>query len=83
MTTPADGVWMKRAFKNAGKGLFHKQLGIPKSEKIPMTWLQVIVNTPLEKVAHNPTKVGDKTIKVTHLVKYRANALLNADRGKK
>lgn len=74
---------MQKAFKNAGKGLFHKQLGIPKSEKIPMVWLQVIVNTPLEKTAHNPTQSGYKTIKVTHLVKYRALALLNADRGKK
>ena len=80
MTTKADGYWMQKAFKNAGKGIFHRQLGVPKSEKIPMGFLQAIVNTEIGKVAHNPTKTGHRTIRVTLLIKQRANALLNADR---
>jgi hypothetical protein len=71
---------MQEAFKNAGKGVFHRQLGVPKSEKIPMMYLQSIVNTEIGRVAHNPTKTGHKTIRVTKLIKQRAVALLNADR---
>lgn len=75
--------WMSEAFKNAGKGTFHRQLGISPSEKIPLTFLQAIVDTKIGVIAHNPTQVGNKMIKVTTLVKKRANALLNADRANK
>jgi hypothetical protein len=79
MTTHADGFWMQRAFKNAGKGLFHNQLGISLHKKIPMSWLRVIKRTPIDHWAHNPTMIGYEAVKVTHLIKHRAIALLNAD----
>lgn len=71
--------WMKKAFKNAGKGLFHHQLGVPVHEKIPMTLLRKIVKTPINGFVKNPTGVGNEWIKVTRLMKRRAIPLLNAD----
>lgn len=79
MTTEVDGKWMQKAFKNAGHGVFHRQLGIPKSVKIPITLLQALVRTKNNHNYHNPTTVGDRVIKVTPLIKKRANDLLNAD----
>jgi hypothetical protein len=76
-------MWMQEAFKRAGKGVFHRQLGVPTSEKIPLTFLQAIVDTKIGMVAHNPTSVGHKMVKVTALMKKRAVALLNADRANK
>jgi len=76
-------LWMKEAFKNAGKGVFHRQLGIPVSQTIPLTLLEAIRNTEIGMIARNPTKMGKKYIHVTTLVKKRAVALLNADRAKK
>lgn len=75
-------LWMQEAFKNAGKGVFHRQLGVPKKEKIPLTLLETIKNTEIGMIAHNPTKIGKKYIHVTGLIKKRAVALLNADRAK-
>lgn len=75
--------WMAEAFKNAGKGTFHRQLGISPNEKIPLTFLQAIVDTKIGMVAHNPTTTGNKMVRVTALMKKRANALLNADRANK
>jgi hypothetical protein len=76
-------MWMQDAFKKAGKGLFHKQLGVSTTEKIPLTFLQAIVDTKIGMVAHNPTTAGNKMVKVTALMKKRAVALLNADRANK
>lgn len=76
-------MWMQDAFKRAGKGVFHRQLGVPTSEKIPLTFLQAIVDTKIGMYAHNPTTTGDKMVKVTSLMKKRAVALLNADRANK
>jgi hypothetical protein len=75
--------WMQRAFQNAGSGLLHKMLGVPVKEKIPLMFLQAVVDTEIGKFAHNPTQVGSKMVKVTVLMKRRANALLNADRANK
>ena len=72
--------WLQEAFRKSEKGLFHHQLQIPKSHKIPLTFLTKIVETPIGGVAHNPTNVGIPNITVTNLVKKRAVALLNADR---
>jgi hypothetical protein len=71
---------MKCAFAHSGRGLFHKQLGIPKTVKIPEAWLRVIVKTTIGNRAYNPTGFGDRWIRVTPLVKYRATLLLTADR---
>lgn len=76
-------MWMRDVFKNAGKGVFHRQLGVPTSEKIPLTFLQAIVDTKIGMMAHNPTSTGHKMVKVTALMKKRAVALLNADRANK
>jgi hypothetical protein len=78
-----QNLWMQDAFKRAGKGVFHKQLGVSTTEKIPLTFLQAIVDTPLGSIAHNPTTTGNKMVKVTPLMKKRAVALLNADRANK
>ena len=75
--------WMSKAFQNAGTGLLHKMLGVSPKEKIPLTFLQAIVDTEIGKVAHNPTTTGSKMVRVTVLMKRRANALLNADRANK
>lgn len=85
MTTGKTKVnkWMSKAFQNAGKGLLHKMLGVSPKEKIPLMWLQAVVDTEIGKFAHNPTQVGSKMVKVTVLMKRRANALLNADRANK
>ena len=75
--------WMQKAFQNAGKGLLHKMLGVSPTEKIPLTYLQAVVDTEVGRFAHNPTDTGSKMVKVTLLMKRRANALLNADRANK
>ncbi len=69
-----------RMFAVHKPGSAHRMFGVPHGEKLPRTFLQVIVNTPLMEIAHNPTQIGVRSIKVTHLVKARANGLLNAIR---
>jgi len=73
--------WMQKAFARAKEhpGLFHRQLGVPQGTTIPILLLRKIVATEIGHNCHNPTKTGHKVIKVTHLIKMRANALLNAD----
>lgn len=67
-------------FKTHKPGSTHRMFGVPTGQKLPRTFLQVVVDTPLMEVAHNPTKIGKKSIKVTRLVKARANGILNAVR---
>jgi hypothetical protein len=67
-------------FKSHKPGSGHRTFGVKKGEKLPRTFLQEVVDTPIGKVAHNPTLVGKRSIKVTKLVKSRANGLLNAIR---
>jgi hypothetical protein len=61
-------------------GSTHRMFGVPKGQKLPRTFLQEVVDTPIGKVAHNPTQTGKRTIKVTMLAKKRANGILNAIR---
>ena len=75
--------WMQHAFENAGKGLFHKQLGISPNEKIPMTLLDKMDKMGTSGVVKNPTDIGDRFIHMTLLKWRRAHALLNADRANK
>ena len=72
--------WLQPAFKEHTKGAMHRMLAIPQSETLPFTFLQEIVNTPIGQIAHNPTQIGTRKIKVTRLVKARANLALNAKR---
>jgi hypothetical protein len=61
-------------------GALHRQLGIPKEEKIPTTLLRGIMSTEPGKVIKNPTKVGKKKYRVTPLLRKRANPVLTARR---
>ena len=83
MTAKKDLPFPANMFATHKKGSMHRMLNVPKGEKIPRTFMQEIVDTPLGNIAHNPTQIGKPTIKVTHLVKARANGLLNAVRLRK
>lgn len=72
--------WLQQAFKEHTKDAMHRMLKTPKSETLSFTFLQTIVDTPIGKVAYNPTQIGIPKIKVTRLVKARANLALNAKR---
>lgn len=72
--------WLKEAFKKHTEGAMHRMLKTPKAENLSFTFLQTIVDTPIGKIAYNPTQIGIPKIKVTRLVKARANLALNAKR---
>ena len=59
------------------KGVLHKQLGISKDEKIPMSLLNKIISAKSGEVITNPTNKGRKRIKVTRLLEKRANLAKN------
>ena len=74
--------WIKRVVKPEEKGRFHRQLGIPTSERIPKTLVQKIVRTPIGQKMRNPTRTGERSLKVTRLMKQRANFALNVGYGR-
>lgn len=59
------------------KGALHKQLGISKEKDIPMSLLNKIISSDLRKSIKNPCKIGKKVIKVSALLKKRANLAKN------
>jgi hypothetical protein len=61
-------------------GSTHQLFGVPRNKKLPKTYLQAVVNAPLMTRVKNPTNIGKPEIKVTRLVKARANGILNAIR---
>ncbi|MCF7910446.1 hypothetical protein K9L16_02115 [Candidatus Pacearchaeota archaeon] len=61
---------IQKAIHRPGK--LHKELGIPKDEKIPMSLLNTIINAKVNQVIKNPTKIGNKKIKVTQGIEHRA-----------
>ncbi len=65
------------------KGAFSKQLGIAEEKKIPSSLLNKIIKTNVGKVITNPTKTGRKRIKVTGILKKRANLVRNLKRIKR
>jgi hypothetical protein len=69
-----SGYWIQMSdFK---KNALRNQLRIPKSQKIPCTFLKAIASTDVGARVHNPTQIGINYITVTRLVKIRAvNAL--------
>lgn len=69
--------WIQKVVEPKKKGRFHKQLGVPLKQKIPKTLVKKIVSAKIGKTISNPTKTGNKNIKVTKLVKQRANFVLN------
>jgi hypothetical protein len=63
--------WEQEASDNPEtKGALHKQLGILEDETIPIELLRDILATPVGGLTHGH--------EVTHLLKARANAALNA-----
>ena len=54
------------------KGVLHRQLGIPKDEKIPMILLNKIISAEAGETIVNPTGKGKKRIKVTRQIERRA-----------
>lgn len=54
------------------KGALHNQLGISKSEKIPSSLLDKIINAKPGAIIVNPSSSGKKRIKVTRLLDRRA-----------
>lgn len=71
-------VWPQK--KNVKKGTTKRQLHIPTGKNIPFGLLEEIKNTEIGKVAHNPTDVGEKSYRVTPLMKQRAVSSLNLKR---
>ncbi|MEN7982468.1 MAG: hypothetical protein ABFQ65_03390 [Nanoarchaeota archaeon] len=62
--------WIQRAIHRPGK--LHRDLGIPKSEKIPMQLLNTIIKAKAGQTIKNPTSKGSKKIKVTRKIEQRA-----------
>ena len=59
------------------KGAFSKMLGIPEEKKIPASLLGRIIKADAGETITNPTKLGRKRIKVTAILKKRANLVRN------
>lgn len=71
--------WIRGAFKKHKEGSLHRQLGIPKDQKIPRSLLTKIKNAKvgkkygkLRQKIRNPTRTGKRSITVTPLLKKRA-----------
>jgi len=62
--------WIQKAVQRPGR--LHANLGIPKSEKIPMKLLDAIVKAKAGDTITNPASVGKKKIKVTRKIEQRA-----------
>lgn len=54
------------------RGVLHRELGIPKDEKIPMALLNKIISAKAGDTITNPSKLGRKRIKVTRQIEQRA-----------
>jgi len=59
------------------KGVLHKALGIPKDKNIPISLLNKIIAAKPGDTITNPSKLGKKRIKVTHILEKRANLAKN------
>jgi hypothetical protein len=69
--------WIQHAIKRGHKGALHRQLGISKFETIPEFYLIEIKHAKIGSYVGNEHKV-----KVTRLLKKRANLALNLRRMK-
>ena len=70
-------LWMQRAFRRK-PGALHRQLGIPRDTKIPVTLMHTILAADTGDIVRNPTKVGRRRYRVTSLMKQRVNPVLTA-----
>ncbi len=66
---------------NVKKGALSRQLKIPESENIPISLLEIIVSSPIGTIIVNHSR-GTR-IKVTRLLKQRANLALRFKRMRK
>lgn len=73
--------WIQRAIHRPGK--LHRDLGIPKGEKIPIKLLDAIVKSKAGQTIKNPTTKGKKKIKVTRKIEQRAILARNLKKLKK
>jgi len=75
----------KRWIQKAGikKGALSKQLNIPIEKDIPMRLLDKIVRAKAGETITNPSKLGKRRIKVTHLLERRAILARNLKRMKR
>lgn len=70
--------WIQKA--HLKKDALRDQLGVPKDENIPKTFLDRIASADLGERVRNPTQIGVKEIKKTELVERRVNAAVNLRR---
>lgn len=73
--------WIQKAVEKPGT--LHKQLGIPRDKKIPMSLLNKIIKAKAGDTITNPSKLGKKKIKVTRLLEHRAILARNLKKLKK
>jgi len=74
--------WIQKVVEPHERGALHRQLGIPKRERIPKTLLKRIQQAETGVRIRNPTSVGKRVIKVTTLLKQRSNFALNVGYGR-
>jgi len=75
-------LWMQRALRRK-PGALHRQLGIPRGKKIPVTLMRRVQVADTGDVIKNPTRVGKPRYKVTTLLQRRVNPVLTARKFKK
>ncbi len=63
-------LWIQKAIHRPGK--LHRELGIPKDEKIPMQLLNAIIKAKAGQTIKNPTQKGKRRIRVTRGIERRA-----------
>jgi hypothetical protein len=73
--------WIQKA--GIKKGALSRQLDIPIAKDIPMRLLDKIVRAKAGDVITNPSKLGKRRIKVTHLLERRAILARNLKRMKR
>ncbi len=72
------GKWIQKA--RLKKGVFSRQLGILEKEKIPDLLISRIIKSKKNRTITNPSRLGRKRIKITTLLKKRANLVRNLKR---
>lgn len=70
-------LWMQRALRRK-PGALHRQLGIPRDTRIPVTLMRTILDAETGDTIKNPTKVGRARYSVTTLMQQRVNPVLTA-----
>ena len=68
--------WIQDATTPEKRGSLHRMLGINEDMKIPKSLLREIMRAEIGDTIRNPTTVGNRLIKVTKLLKQRANLAL-------